>query len=101
MIFCSFHINSTGSLTSDLVNDARNLVHLYVNSNKMSGNLDDFAQARNLDNLKKLRLEFNNFSGSIPKLNMIESLELLYLYNNSFSGDLNNLEDGVNLRKLK
>lgn len=67
----------------------------------MSGNLEDFSQARNLDNLKKLRLEFNSFSGSIPKLNMIKSLELLYLYNNSFSGDLTNLENGVKLRKLK
>ena len=91
----------TGSLTADMVNDARNLAHLYVNSNRMSGNLDDFAQARNLDSLKKLRLEYNSFSGTIPQLNMIDTLELLYLYNNSFVGTLDNLGSGVNLRKLK
>jgi len=34
-------------------------------------------------------------------MNMLETMELLYLYNNSFSGTLNHLGSGVNLRKLK
>lgn len=51
-----YHKNVTGSLTADMVNDAHNLAHFYVNSNKLSGNLDDFAEA-NLGNMKKLRLE--------------------------------------------
>lgn len=52
-IFAKF----TGSLTSDLVDGARNLAHFYVNSNKMSGNLDSFAKSKSLSSLKKLRLE--------------------------------------------
>jgi len=91
----------TGSLTADMVDGATNLAHLYVNSNRLSGNLDDFAQATNLDSLQKLRLEFNDFTGSIPKLNMLDTLELLYLYNNSFTGTLDNLGDATKLRKLK
>ena len=91
----------TGELTAGMVNDAHNLAHLYVNSNRMSGNLDDFAQAKNLDSLQKLRLEYNAFSGTIPQFNMLETIELLYLYNNSLVGTLDNLGGGVNLRKLK
>mmetsp|Transcript_31347 Transcript_31347/g.67707 ORF Transcript_31347/g.67707 Transcript_31347/m.67707 type:complete len:335 (+) Transcript_31347:221-1225(+) len=90
----------TGSLTSDMMNDARYLVHFYLNSNKLSGKLNDFANA-NLASLKKLRLEYNNFSGSIPKMNMLKTMELLYLYNNSLTGTLDNLSSGINLRKLK
>mmetsp|Transcript_14675 Transcript_14675/g.31313 ORF Transcript_14675/g.31313 Transcript_14675/m.31313 type:complete len:176 (+) Transcript_14675:3-530(+) len=82
------------------MNDARYLVHFYLNSNKLSGKLNDFANA-NLASLKKLRLEYNNFSGSIPKMNMLKTMELLYLYNNSLTGTLDNLSSGINLRKLK
>mmetsp|Transcript_37368 Transcript_37368/g.68655 ORF Transcript_37368/g.68655 Transcript_37368/m.68655 type:complete len:745 (+) Transcript_37368:132-2366(+) len=46
----------TGSLTASMLNDAHNLAHFYVNSNKLSGKLDDFAKP-NLASLKKLRLE--------------------------------------------
>jgi hypothetical protein len=46
-----------GSLTADIVNGARNLEQLYVNSNKMSGDLSDFAKASDLVMLRKLRLE--------------------------------------------
>lgn len=51
--FC--HV-SVGSLNADMVNGANKLEHLYVNSNKMGGNLDDFALA-DLRSLQKLRLE--------------------------------------------
>mmetsp|Transcript_3555 Transcript_3555/g.7836 ORF Transcript_3555/g.7836 Transcript_3555/m.7836 type:complete len:983 (-) Transcript_3555:338-3286(-) len=89
----------TGSLTADMFKDAHNLAHFYVNSNKLSGELDDFAKA-DLPSLEKLRLEYNDFSGSIPKIKW-KSIELLYLYNNSLTGTLDNLKGAINLRKLK
>ena len=91
----------TGTLSTDLVGDARNLAHFYVNSNKLSGKLDDFAGSTGMGSLKKLRMEFNKFSGTIPKLNQKKTLELLYLYNNSFTGTLDNIVGFDNLRKLK
>jgi len=90
----------TGSLTASMGKDARNLAHFYVNSNKLSGTLNDIAIA-NFAGLKKLRLEHNHFSGSIPNMDVMKTLELLYLYNNSLTGTLDNLSHGVNLRKLK
>ena len=50
-------VRIAGSLTADIVNGARSLEHLYVNSNKMSGNLAGFAKAADLSRLRKLRLE--------------------------------------------
>ena len=80
--------------------DARKLAHFYVNSNHFGGNLDDFAKA-DLSRMKKLRLEYNSFMGTIPKMKLMETVELLYMYNNSFTGNIDNLISGVNLRKLK
>ena len=43
----------------------------------------------------------NEFSGTIPEMSMLETMELLYLHNNSLTGTLDNLRSGVNLKKLK
>ena len=47
----------TGGLNGDLVDGAKNLVHLYLNDNNLSGNLGGFVNAKGLESLKKLRLE--------------------------------------------
>ena len=94
----------TGTLSGSMIQEASNLVYLYLNANDLGGTLDDFAQAEGvLLSLQKLRLEYNNFSGTIPKLEtMFPSLELFYAYNNSLlTSGLENLSSSVTLKKLK
>eukprot|EP00573_Skeletonema_grethae_P007718 CAMPEP_0201695198 /NCGR_PEP_ID=MMETSP0578-20130828/7231_1 /ASSEMBLY_ACC=CAM_ASM_000663 /TAXON_ID=267565 /ORGANISM="Skeletonema grethea, Strain CCMP 1804" /LENGTH=746 /DNA_ID=CAMNT_0048181009 /DNA_START=111 /DNA_END=2348 /DNA_ORIENTATION=- len=91
----------TGTLSFSMFQEASNLVYLYLNANDLGGTLDDFAQAEGLLSLKKLRLEYNSFSGTIPKLEL-PSLELFYAYNNSLlASGLENLSSSVALKKLK
>lgn len=91
----------TGTLSFSMFQEASNLVYLYLNANDLGGTLDDFAQAEGLLSLKKLRLEYNSFSGTIPKLEL-PSLELFYAYNNSLlASGLENLSSNVALKKLK
>mmetsp|Transcript_23774 Transcript_23774/g.49399 ORF Transcript_23774/g.49399 Transcript_23774/m.49399 type:complete len:386 (+) Transcript_23774:1708-2865(+) len=91
----------TGSLTANVFNGASHLEHLYLNGNKLSGKLDDFVSAKGLEALKKLRLEYNSFSGTIPDFTGMPSIEVLYLYNNSFTGSLNADKLPPTLKKLK
>jgi len=91
----------TGTLNFNMFQEANNLVYLYLNANDLVGTLDDFARAEGLLSLKKLRLEYNSFSGTIPKLEF-PSLELFYAYNNSLlTSGLENLSSSVALKKLK
>ncbi len=91
----------TGTLSFSMFREASNLVYLYLNANNLGGTLDDFAQAGGLLSLKKLRLEYNSFSGTIPKLEL-PSLELFYAYNNSLlTSGLENLSGSAALKKLK
>ncbi|KAL7495456.1 hypothetical protein ACHAWT_004743 [Skeletonema menzelii] len=91
----------TGTLSGSMFQEASNLVYLYLNANDLGGSLEGFAQTEELQSLKKLRLEYNNFSGTIPKLEL-PSLELFYAYNNSLlTSGLDNLSNCVALKKLK
>jgi Leucine-rich repeat (LRR) protein len=93
----------TGTLSSSMIQEASNLVYLYLNANDLGGTLDDLAQTGGLLSLKKLRLEYNSFSGTIPKLDTsFPSLELFYAYNNSLlTSGLDNLSNNVALKKIK
>ncbi|KAL7433012.1 hypothetical protein ACHAXM_003369 [Skeletonema potamos] len=93
----------TGTLSSSMIQEASNLIYLYLNANSLEGTLDDLAQTEGLLSLKKLRLEYNSFSGTIPKLDAsFPSLELFYAYNNSLlASGLDNLSSNVNLKKVK
>ena len=91
-----------GTLGGSMFQEATNLEYLYLNANHLSGALDNFSNTEGLQSLKKLRLEYNNFSGSIPQLSEFQSLELFYAYNNSLlTSGLDNLGSCVNLKKLK
>ena len=91
----------TGTLSGSMFHEASNLVYLYLNANDLGGTLDDFSQTEGLPSLKKLRLEYNSFSGTIPKLEF-PSLELFYAYNNSLlTSGLDNLSSSIALKKLK
>lgn len=90
-----------GTLSGGMIHEANNLVYLYLNANELSGTLDEFAQI-GLHALKKLRLEYNRFSGTVPKLDFFSSLELFYAYNNSLlTSGLDNLSSSMTLKKLK
>ena len=92
----------TGTLSDSMIQEGNNLVHLYLNANKLGGTLEQFAQTKGLRSLKKLRLEYNKFSGAIPRLDLFPDLELFFAYNNSLlTSGLDNLSSSVALKKLK
>ncbi|KAL6592322.1 L domain-like protein [Neocallimastix sp. 'constans'] len=78
--------------------ELKNLIHLSLANNKISGEIpDEFSK---LPNLIDLSLRNNKFTGNIPDLSSLSNLRNLFLQNNQFSGEignklknLNNLED--------
>lgn len=87
----------SGFLPTNMLYDAKRLELLYLNANMLSGNLDSIAES---NSLIKLRLEYNQFTGTIPQMNT-PRLQLFYAYNNSFTGSLPTDCDWRSLRKLK
>ncbi|KAK4571669.1 hypothetical protein RGQ29_030185 [Quercus rubra] len=69
------------------VNETKNIGHLNLEKNHLSGIIPDCLM--NWSNLVVLNLGNNNFSGSIPaSMGSLTYLRSLHLYNNKFSGKL-------------
>ena len=71
------------------------LTHLYINGNQFSGKLPDSLSE--LNNLKRLEISDNRFTGDLPSLPRISGLRDFIAQNNLFSGsipefDFDNLE---------
>jgi Leucine-rich repeat (LRR) protein len=87
----------SSSLPSDMLINAKQLELFYVNANMLTGNLNPIASS---GSIKKLRLEYNQFSGALPRMNT-PRLQLLYAYNNSLTGAIPTDCIWSNLQKLK
>ncbi|XP_065635183.1 receptor-like protein EIX2 isoform X1 [Quercus suber] len=69
------------------VNEPKNMEHLNLEKNLLSGKIPDCLM--NWNNLEVLNLGNNNFSGSIPaSMGSLTNLHSLHLYNNKFSEKL-------------
>ena len=69
------------------VNEPKNIGHLNLEKNLLSGIIPDCLM--NWNNLVVLNLGNNNFSGNIPaSIGSLTNLNSLHLYNNTFSGKL-------------
>ena len=66
------------------INDLENLEYLALGDNELDGTLPSFEGS----NLLELALDANNFDGSIDSLDDALLLEVVYLNNNSFTGEL-------------
>ncbi|KAG2552334.1 hypothetical protein PVAP13_9KG424100 [Panicum virgatum] len=80
----------SGSLTSisDNSSMASTLQYLNISHNVLSGTLFDSDPMPLLDSLEVFDASFNMLSGNIPQFNFIISLKVLRLQNNNFSGSI-------------
>jgi Leucine-rich repeat (LRR) protein len=80
----------SGSLTSisDNSSMASTLQYLNISHNVLSGTLFDSDPMPLLDSLEVFDASFNMLSGNIPQFNFVISLKVLRLQNNNFSGSI-------------
>ncbi|OEL21200.1 putative inactive receptor kinase [Dichanthelium oligosanthes] len=80
----------SGSLTSisDNSSVASTLQYLNISHNVLSGTLFDSDPMPLFDSLEVFDASFNMLSGNIPQLNFVISLKVLRLQNNNFSGSI-------------
>jgi Leucine-rich repeat (LRR) protein len=67
---------------------ASTLQYLNISHNVLSGTLFDSDPMPLLDSLEVFDASFNMLSGNIPQFNFVISLKVLRLQNNNFSGSI-------------
>ena len=82
--FWNMNSNQIAGSLPNWINDLENLEYLALGDNELDGTLPSFEGS----NLLELALDANNFDGSIDSLDDAILLEVVYLNNNSFTGEL-------------
>ena len=77
--------NLTGNL-SDAIGDLQSLEKINLFDHSMTGSIPDVLNM--LDNLRYVDLSNGSFSSSIPDFTGLQELEIIYLENNSLTGEL-------------
>ncbi|XP_027333919.1 probable leucine-rich repeat receptor-like protein kinase At5g49770 [Abrus precatorius] len=88
-----FHLgknNLSGSIPPQLFSGEMALIHVLLESNKLTGNIPDTLGL--VQSLEVVRLDRNSLSGTVPpNINNLTNVQDLYLSNNKLFGSLPNL----------
>ncbi|XP_028792796.1 probable leucine-rich repeat receptor-like protein kinase At5g49770 [Neltuma alba] len=97
-----FHLgnnNISGAIPPELFSSNMALIHLILDSNKLTGNIPNTLGLA--QNLTVVRLENNFLTGSVPQdLTRLHNVTDLIMYNNNLSGPIPNLSGMTSLQYL-
>lgn len=95
---CSLSKNLLNGSIADVFKVGSQLVQLSLSSNRLTGTLP--KSLANLTLLAQLDASYNMFTGRVPFVNSLEQMAVLYLSNNQFTGNLDDLVNPTTQQSL-